>query len=180
MVSPQLRQTIFFISLSYFTKIFQTLWWWCYPTPSKGWDAEELCGDPTVGPRSKLWIRAFLKSSAKDGVLTQMRDNPEGSALDPAVDNRRGCKKDSPFALSCLGKRTKEGCDRCNEVWTVHSGRGREGPVPLRKLKESGKKRGVRKVSPPGSLVGVPCLFNDRCKRTGYIGDEKCRSGLGE
>jgi len=39
---------------------------------------------------------------------TQMWDNPEGGAFDPA-DVRRQCKKNSP--LLYLAKRTKEGCD---------------------------------------------------------------------
>jgi len=48
--------------------------------------------------------------------------------------------KNSPSVLSCIGKRTKEGCDRGSEVGTVHSVRIRwEGTVSLRKLKESGK-----------------------------------------
>jgi len=52
-----------------------------------------------------------------------MRDNPEGSELDPADDVRRRYKKNSPSVLSCIGKRTRKGCDRGSEVWTVHSGR---------------------------------------------------------
>jgi len=30
-------------------------WWWCYPTPSEGWGRGG--GDPTVGPRPKVWTR---------------------------------------------------------------------------------------------------------------------------
>jgi len=35
---------------------FQTysMWWWCYATPSERGGAEELHGNPTVGPRSKV------------------------------------------------------------------------------------------------------------------------------
>jgi len=47
-----------------------------------------------------------------------MRDNPEGGELDPVVDARRRCKKNS-FVLSCLDKRIKQGCDRGSEVGTV-------------------------------------------------------------
>jgi len=50
-----------------------------------------------------------------------MRDNPEGSELDPADDVHRRCKKNSPV-LSCIGKRAKEGCDRGSETGTVYSG----------------------------------------------------------
>jgi len=42
--------------------------------------------------------------------------------LDPADDVRRRCKKNSPFVLSCIDKRTKQACDRGSEVGTVHSG----------------------------------------------------------
>jgi len=35
---------------------------------------------------------------------------------DPAVDNRRRCKKNSPSVLSYIGKRKKEGCDRGSEA----------------------------------------------------------------
>jgi len=62
-----------------------------------------------------------------------MRDNPEGVELDPTDDVRRRCKKNSPSVLSCIGQKTKEGCDCGNEVGTVHSGRGGEEPVPMRK-----------------------------------------------
>jgi len=55
-----------------------------------------------------------------------MRDNPEGSELDPAVDDRRRSKKNYSSILSCMGKRTKEGCDRDSEVETLLSGRGKE------------------------------------------------------
>jgi len=51
-----------------------------------------------------------------------MRDNPEGDELDPAEGVRRRCKKYSPSVSSRIGKRIKEGCDRCSEVGTIYSG----------------------------------------------------------
>jgi len=39
-----------------------------------------------------------------------MRDNP-GDESDPVEGVRRRCKKNSSV-LSCIGKRTREGCDR--------------------------------------------------------------------
>jgi len=42
--------------------------------------------------------------------------------LDPAEGVRRRCKKNSPSVFSCIGKRTREGCDRGSEVGTVYSG----------------------------------------------------------
>jgi len=44
------------------------------------------------------------------------------SKSDPAECVRRRCMKNSPYFLSCIGKSTKEGCDRGSEVETVHSG----------------------------------------------------------
>jgi len=54
-----------------------------------------------------------------------MRDNSRGE-LDPAENVHRRCKKNSSV-LSCIDKRTREGCDRGSEVRTVHSGRDGEG-----------------------------------------------------
>jgi len=63
-----------------------------------------------------------------------MWDNSERIELDPAVDDCRRCKKNSPSVLSCIGKWTKERCDRGSKGRTVYTGRGGEGP--LRKPKE--------------------------------------------
>jgi len=41
-----------------------------------------------------------------------MQDSQGGGESDPAEDVRRRCMKNSPSFLSCIGKRTKEGCDR--------------------------------------------------------------------
>jgi len=51
-----------------------------------------------------------------------MQDNPGGGELDPAEGIRMRCKKNSPSVLSCIGRRTKKGCDRGNEIGTVRSG----------------------------------------------------------
>jgi len=50
-----------------------------------------------------------------------MRNNPGGGESDLAEGVHRRCMKNSPSVLSCIGKRTKEGCDRVSEVETVHS-----------------------------------------------------------
>jgi len=72
-----------------------------------------------------------------------MRDNP-GDELNSAEGVRRRCMKNSSV-LSCIVKCTREGCDRGSEVWTVHSGRDGEGPVPPRKLKGSGRRENCEK-----------------------------------
>jgi len=53
--------------------------------------------------------------------------------------------KNTPSFLSCIGKKTKEGCDRGSEVETVHNGQDGEGPVPPRKPKESGRRGSYEK-----------------------------------
>jgi len=62
-----------------------------------------------------------------------MRDNPKGGELDAADDVCRSCKKNSLSVLSCIGKRTRKGCDRGSKVGTVHSRRDGKGPVSLTK-----------------------------------------------
>jgi len=51
----------------------------------------------------------------------RMRDNSNRGNLDPADDVRRRCKKNSSSILSCIDKRTEEGCDRGSEVGIVYS-----------------------------------------------------------
>jgi len=50
-----------------------------------------------------------------------MWDNPKGGKLDLAEGILCHCKKNSPSILSCIGKKTREGCDRDSEVGTVYS-----------------------------------------------------------
>jgi len=93
-----------------------------------------------------------------------MRDNPEGGELDPADDVHKRCKKNSPSVLSCIDKRTKEGCDRGSEVGTVHSGKDGEGPAPL-------WKPGIWQKREYMKLPG---------KWAGDMGEEECRSSFGK
>jgi len=55
-----------------------------------------------------------IRPLPRDGVCrvgeAKMQDYPEGGELYPANDVRRCCKKNS--VLSCMGKRTREGCKR--------------------------------------------------------------------
>jgi len=48
-------------------------------------------------------------------------DSQRGGESDPAEGVCWRCKKNSSV-LSCIGKRTREGCNRGSEVGTVHSG----------------------------------------------------------
>jgi len=67
-----------------------------------------------------------------------MRDNPEGSELDLAVDDRRYCKKNSPSVLSYIDKRIKEGCDRDSEVGTFTAGEAGTIPTSFSLSKQHG------------------------------------------
>jgi len=58
-----------------------------------------------------------------------MRDNPGRGELDHAECVRRRFKKNSPYVLSCIGKRTREGCDRGSEILTIHTDETGIGPV---------------------------------------------------
>jgi len=74
-----------------------------------------------------------------------MRDNPERGELDPAVDGHRRCKNNPHSVLSC-------------EVWTVHSGLGRDVPVVsfLKSPRGSvANQKIVREISSPGGVAGV-------------------------
>jgi len=66
-------------------------------------------------------------------------DNPKGGKLDPAEGVYRRRMKNSHSVLFCTGKK-REGGDRGSNDGTVHSGRDGEGPVFLRKPKESGRR----------------------------------------
>jgi len=64
-----------------------------------GWGLGDIPLISTVGPRPKIWTRDQNgRSNAKDGTPGR-RDNLEGGELDPAVDVRRRCKKNSPSVL---------------------------------------------------------------------------------
>jgi len=68
---------------------------------------EELHGDPTVGPRPKVWTEVKNgRSSAKDGAPERLRCGiiqKEVSKILLRGVHRR-CKKNSLSALSCIGK----------------------------------------------------------------------------
>jgi len=99
-------------------------------------------GNPTVWPRPKVWTR-----DQRAGEV-HMRNNP-GGELDPVEGVRRRCKNYYlllPSYLSCIGKRTREGCDHGGEGGTVHSGRDGEGTVTPRKPKESGRRGRCEKI----------------------------------
>jgi len=51
-----------------------------------------------------------------------MQGSQGGGESDPTESVRRLCMKNSPFVLSCIDKRIREGCDYGSKVKTVHSG----------------------------------------------------------
>jgi len=63
-----------------------TFWWWCYPTLLRDVGVEELHGDPTVGPRPKVWTRGqkWKKWCRRwRAGEARMRDSQGGSESDP-------------------------------------------------------------------------------------------------
>jgi len=75
-----------------------------YPTPSEGWERT---------PNSRATPQGLNQRSKVEKVKwcageTPMRDNPEGSELDPTVGVCKRCKENFPSVLSCMGKRTKD------------------------------------------------------------------------
>jgi len=76
------------------------------------------------------------------------------------VRSFRGCpqtlQEDFFFVLSCIGRRTRESCDRGSEIGTGHSGRDGEGQFlrgNRRNLAEAGV---VRKISFPRRVASMP------------------------
>jgi len=82
-----------------------------------------------------------------------MRDSQGGIESDPAEGVCKRCMKNSPSVLSCIGKRTREGCDRGSEVGTIHSGYDKEGPVLPMKPKGSGRRGSCQK-----DFVSTRCI----------------------
>jgi len=86
--------------------------------PPKDGSVEELHRDPTVGPRPKSGPEVKNgRSCAEDSAgEVRMRDSQRGGKSDSAEGVRWRCMKNSPPVLSCIGKRTKEGCGRGSVV----------------------------------------------------------------
>jgi len=72
-----------------------------------------------------------------------MRKNP-GGELDPAEDVRRRCKKNS--VISCIGKRTREGCDHGSEVGQFTAGETDKGQFLRGNRKNLAEEEVVRKI----------------------------------
>jgi len=97
-----------------------------------------------------------------------MWENPEGGELDLAEGVRR--LQEEFFRLSCIGKRTRECCDRGSEVGTANSGRDGEGPVPPRKPKESGRRGSCEKYFVSKKSGGCAKSSNAWGQRVGNMG----------
>jgi len=54
--------------------------------------------------------------------MARRRGSDAGTVKEEVRGVHRRCMKNSPSFLSCISKRTKEGCDHGSEVKTVHSG----------------------------------------------------------
>jgi len=85
---------------------------------------EKLYGDPT----SRTTHKGLDQRSKMEELVPKMAcrrgsdvGNPRGSECDPAEGVPRRYKKNYHSILSCIGKRTTEGCDRSSDVRTVYS-----------------------------------------------------------
>jgi len=105
-----------------------------------------------------------------------MQDSQGGGEPDLAKGVHRHCMKNSPSLLSCIGKRTKEGCDHGSEVGTVYSDKTGEEPVPPEEAE--GILQG--KSSSPQRVTSVSNLCNSRSQGAGNMGNGECHSGLGK
>jgi len=101
---------------------------------------EELHGDPTVRPRPKVWTRGQKQKKwcwRWRAGEARMRDSQGGGESDPAEGVHRRCMKNFPSVLSCIGKRTKEGCD-CTNVSPPQRGDAVPAPLSVREVGRNG------------------------------------------
>jgi len=63
------------------------------------------------GLEQRLKMEEVVPKMACLGGFARMRNNPERGEIAPAVNTCRRCEKNSPFILSCIGKRIKGSCD---------------------------------------------------------------------
>jgi len=76
--------------------------------------------------------------------MARRRSSDEGQSRKRWVRSCRWCPQALQEELSfssCIGKRTKEGCDRGSEVETVHSEQDGIGPVPREENERIWQKR---------------------------------------
>jgi len=130
--------------------------------PRDGSVKVELCGDPTVWPRLKVWT---IELEIKDGRSNPKYGLPENlrctkiqemnGELDPAVDDHRRCKKNSPSVLTNIDKKTKEGCGhRIREILHAVS-EARKSQFLLGNRGNLANEIFVKEISSPGGLSGV-------------------------
>jgi len=99
----------------------------------------------------------------------RMWANPEWDELNPADDVRRRCKNNCSCFLSCIDKRTKDGCDRGSEVGTVQSERDGGKASSSEETKESGRRESCEKDFISRSYSGYALSL---------LGEGKCCCGL--
>jgi len=90
--------------------------------PNTNYDSLEETQQSGHAPRSGPKVKNG-RSDAEDGAP---KGSDAGQSRRRRVRSCRGCPQalheEFSSVLSCIGKRTKEGCDRGSEVETVHSG----------------------------------------------------------
>jgi len=114
---------------------------------------------PRSGPEVKN-----RRSSVKNGAPERFNaSNPEEGELDPAVDVRRRCKKNSSV-LSCIGKKAVTVASKSGQFTASETGKGQFLWENRRSLAEE---RIVRDISSPGSKAGLPNFAMTRASGMG-------------
>jgi len=86
---------------------------------------EELHGDPTVGPRPKVWLDQRLKIEEIVPKMARWRGSDAGQSRRRRVRSYRGCPlvlQEFSFRFILHIERTRKGCNHGCEVGIVDSG----------------------------------------------------------
>jgi len=148
-------------------------WWW-----RRGIPWRPNCQATPQGLDQKSKIELVPK-------MMHRRDSDAGQSRRRWVGSCRiWCLQMLQEELSCIGMRSKEGCDCGSKVWTVHSRQDGEGSVPLRssegiwQKKELWERFCLQAVQQMYALL--LCLCNDRGLQAWNMGGGECCSCFGE
>jgi len=93
-----------------------------------------------------------------------MLDNPLGGESDSAKGDCRRRMKNSSSVLSCIDKRTREGCDRGSVVGQFTADETGKGQFLRENRRNLAGEGVVRKISSPQRVANVSNFCNDRCQ----------------
>jgi len=108
-----------------------------------------------------------------------MWDNPEGVELDSAEGDRKYCKKKSSI-LSCIGKRSRVGCDQWQQSRDSSFVCFIEGQFLCGNRRNLAEEGVVRKILSPRGVTGMSNLCNDEGQLARNMVKGECYSGFGK